>query len=79
MDRQEGDRQVKFTGLNNPGDSGFRVGCKFRRAPEVHSPRPDLHWNLRVSRFISRGEKHWCGAQFTSREERFDLKLMLSV
>lgn len=45
-DVQEGDRQVKFTGLNNPSDSGFRVSWKFLRAPEVHSPCLDLHLNM---------------------------------
>lgn len=77
--RQEGDRQVKLTSLNNPSDSGFKVGWKFLRAPEFHSPHPDLHLNLRVFNFISRGEKHGWGAQFILREEHFDLKLMLFV
>lgn len=42
IDAQEGDGQVKFTGRNNPCDSGFRVRWKFLRAPEVHSPHSDL-------------------------------------
>lgn len=55
---EEGDRQVKFTGLNNARDSGFRACWKFLRAPEVHSPCLDLQLNVRVSHLTSLGENH---------------------